>query len=91
MQDTPYLFEDPSEFTCDLNRGAADLPLFLVNHWIDDKTATISNAAEVNARDVLLPRLRECERERGQLPNYVAVDFYDQGDLFDAVDDLNQR
>ncbi|MEP9364118.1 hypothetical protein ABLE68_14210 [Nocardioides sp. CN2-186] len=89
VQDTPYLFEDPSEFSCDLNRGTPDLPVFLVNHWIDDKTATVTNAAQVNALDVLLPRLQECASERDRLPNYVAVDFYDQGDLFGAVDAMN--
>lgn len=89
VQDTPYDFASPADFSCDLNRGSADLPLFLVNHWISDKSATVSSAAQVNALDVLLPRLRECEAERDRLPNYVAVDFYDQGDLFGAVDDLN--
>jgi hypothetical protein len=49
----------------------------------------VSSAARVNAREVLEPRVEECRAERGLLPNFVAVDFYDQGDLFDVVDDLN--
>jgi hypothetical protein len=43
----------------------------------------------VNARDVLLPRLEECQEERGQLPNFVAVDYYSRGDLLPVVDELN--
>ena len=27
--------------------------------------------------------------EAGQLPNFIAVDFYEQGDLFAVVDALN--
>jgi hypothetical protein len=89
VQDTPFLFDSPDDFTCDPNRGDADAPLFLVNHWIDDWKRVPQNSAEVNARDVLLPRLQQCQEERGQLPNYVAVDYYDRGDLFAVVDELN--
>jgi hypothetical protein len=63
--------------------------LFLLNHWITNKAREVSNAALVNARDVLLPRAEQCREQRGLVPNFVAVDFYDQGDLFGVVDDLN--
>ena len=89
VQDTPYVFEDPADFSCDLNRGDADAPLFLVNHWIDDWRHVPRNSAIVNARDVLGPRVEECREERGMLPNFVAVDYYDRGDLFAVVDELN--
>ena len=89
VQDTPYLFESPADFTCVANRGPADAPLFLVNHWIDDWRHVPQNSELVNARDVLLPRLEECAEERGQLPNFVAVDYYDRGDLLAVVDELN--
>jgi hypothetical protein len=89
VQETPYLFEDPAELSCAPNRGDPDASLFLVNHWITNKARSVSTAEEVNARDVLLPRLEECEAERGMLPNYVAVDQYDRGDLLAVVDTLN--
>ena len=89
VQDTPYLFRSPAEFSCDRNRGPADAPLFLVNHWISDKRATVSNAAKVNAPGVLLRRVEQCERERDRPANFVAVDYYDQGDLMGVVDTLN--
>jgi len=92
-QDTPFLFGTLSELTaatsCDINRGDPSASLFLLNHWITDKSATVTNAERANAGDVLLTRARACERERGLLPNYVAVDFYDRGDLFQVVDQLN--
>ena len=89
VQDTPYLFASAADFSCAPNRGPADASLFLVNHWINSKTGTVRNAIAVNARDVLEPRLRECQAERGRLPNFVAVDYYDRGDLLPAVDELN--
>ena len=90
MQETPYHFTDRSQFSCRPNRGPRDASLFLLNHWIDTSPAPRpSNAAVVNARDVLLPRARACERERDRLPNVVAVDFYATGDLLAVVDELN--
>ena len=88
-QDTPFLFRTPTELSCAPNRGPADAPLFLLNHWITNKAREISNATQVNARDVLLTRARDCQQQRGLLPNYVAVDFYDRGDLMSVVDTLN--
>jgi hypothetical protein len=90
-QETPYHFTNPSQFSCAENRGRKDAPLFLLNHWIDTSPAPRpSNAAKVNAYDVLLGRARECERERGLLPNIVAVDFYKTGDVMKVVDTLNR-
>jgi len=88
-QDTPFLFRRPGQLSCEPNRGTPDASLFLLNHWITDKQREVSNATRVNARDVLLPRAEQCREERGLLPNYVAVDFYDRGDLFGVVDTLN--
>lgn len=89
VRDTPYLFASPADLTCDPNRGDPDASLFLVNHWIDDWRNVPRNSATVNARDVLPPRLRECEDERGQPPNLVAVGYYDRGDLLAVGDELN--
>jgi hypothetical protein len=98
-QETPFSFTRPAELTepprlpasCELNRGPADAPLFLVNHWITtDPVPRPSNAAKVNAYAALLRRTRECRRLRRRLPNLVAVDFYRRGDVFRVVDTLNK-
>ncbi|QGG40198.1 hypothetical protein [Aeromicrobium yanjiei] len=89
VQDTPYSFRRPSQFTCTRFRGPADASLFLVNHWLSNFDSRVTDAAKVNAEDVLGPRLKACEAERGQRPNFVAVDYYDRGDLLGAVDRLN--
>jgi hypothetical protein len=93
-QETPYTFHslqglEPPR-SCRANRGSPNNPLFLLNHWIERVNPSPGLAAEVNERDLLVRRGRRCSRERGLLPNIVAVDFYDEGDLLGAVAALNR-
>ena len=89
--DTSYSFDSADDFSCDLNRGSVDNPLYLVNHWVNSAIdlPSQSNAQEVNAFDILYGRISGCRDEQGQMPTMVAVDFYEEGDLFAAVDALN--
>jgi hypothetical protein len=89
MQETPYLFEEPGDFSCDRNRGDRDAPLFLLNHWVQRIAPDRVDAVDVNRRAAIVDRARECQRARGRLPNYIAVNFYNIGDLMPAVDTLN--
>jgi hypothetical protein len=90
FQETPYRFKDPTEFTNQPGRGGTSGSLLLMNHWIETAPAPKpSNAEIVNAFDLLAGRARACRRERGMLPNLIAVDFYATGDLLRVVDDLN--
>jgi hypothetical protein len=88
-QDTPYDYTSADQFSCARLRGSATSPLLLVNHWLSNGNHRVTDAAAVNSYNVLWPRLSECEQQRGQIPNFVAVDFYNQGDLLAAVDQLN--
>ena len=90
MQETPYRFRDPSEFSCEPNRGGTSGSLLLLNHWIETPPNPLpSNAEVVNAYDFLLARARRCEKERGRVPNIIAVDFYRTGGLMEVVATLN--
>ncbi len=90
VQETPYKFKAPGEFSCAPHRGGTDGSLFLINNWIDTTpTPKPSNAAIVNAYDALLARARRCEAERGLRPTIVAVDFYRTGDVVRVVGALN--
>ena len=66
-----------------------DASLFLVNHWLANFTSLVSDAELVNGRGILLGRMEQCRDERGQIPNFVAVNYVDRGDLFGVVDELN--
>ncbi len=90
FQETPFTFTDAAQMGCEANRGRADAPLFLVNHWIVASPPDPATAAAVNARPQLEDRFRRCLAERGRLPNVVAVDFADQGDVVATLRDLNR-
>jgi len=90
MQETPYTFHDPKQFSNRPNRGGRGGSLLLLNHWIESTPMPRpSNAAIVNAYDVLLKRARACQRERRKLPNMIAVDFYATGDLVRVARTMN--
>jgi hypothetical protein len=91
MQDTPYQFPQPEDFTCTLNRGDPDAPLLLMNHWVSRQSAAPDRATAVgvNSHEVIVERAGACQHERGLTPNYIAVDFYNPGDVTGALDTLN--
>jgi hypothetical protein len=92
-QETPYTFSTPEELaaksSCVPNRGAGNNPLFQLNHWVEKLPRSPSTARVVNGLDFLRKRTRLCERRRGLLPNIVAVDYYDEGDVLAASQVLN--
>jgi hypothetical protein len=89
-QETPYDAPSRAGFTCVANRGGTGLPFFLLNHWVATEPSSVKDAEHVNARGVLLARAERCQHERGHLPNFIAVNFYDRGDLLTVVDALNR-
>jgi hypothetical protein len=98
LQETPFRFTNAPQLTdraklaasCRAHRGPSSAPLFLVNHWVDTTPAPRpSLASVVNARGALLTRAQTCQRQRGRLPNLVAVDFYRRGDVLGVVNTLN--
>ncbi|HZA89526.1 MAG TPA: hypothetical protein VE401_04775 [Solirubrobacterales bacterium] len=94
MQETPFTFHSADELraaaSCKPNRGGTDGPLLQFNHWVEKLPRSPDLGAQVNAYDFLIERARECRRRRGLAPNLIAVDFYDEGDLFEASRKLNR-
>ncbi len=96
LQETPFHFDSAAQLlaagnVCPPNRGPANAPLFLLNHWVT--TAPVqrpSDAAKVNAYAPLLARAQACERIRKRVPNLLAVNFYKEGDVFRVADTLNR-
>jgi hypothetical protein len=89
VQDTPLGARKVSELRCAPNRGTADSPILMLNHWAD----LVPPRREANApflrREVILDRAHQCERRRGLPVGLIATDHYDQGELIEAVADLN--
>lgn len=88
IQDTPYDYRETAEFSCAHLRGAADAPLFLLNHFLTRISPVIGEAPTTNGLAVLGPRVLDCAETRG-LPTLVYVDFVQLGDALAVVDLIN--
>lgn len=93
-QETPFSFPTVAALeaipqSCRPNRGPADAPLLLVNHWVETYPPNPRNADVVNRRDVIVDRARRCGEIRGRWPQLVAVDFVERGDIVGAAAELN--
>lgn len=88
-QDTPFSFATVNDFNCNKNRGSGDAQVLLVNHWLASFAHLVTNAEKANAEAVLWPRVEQCRAQRRLMPTYVAVNWYNLGDLFAVVDRLN--
>ena len=87
--ETHYAARDTGDFSCDINRGDAENPLFIFNHFLTRTRPVPEEAENTNANPLLIDRATSCMNESGSLPNFVTVDFYSVGDLFAAVATLN--
>ncbi len=87
--ETHWSADVPEDLSCEPNRGEPNNPLFLMNHFLTDPVSLPELAAQVNDRDFLEERARECWDTHGQIPSYVAVDFYRTGELIEVVEALN--
>jgi hypothetical protein len=89
IQDTPFRYASVDLFDCRPNRGVAQDPLLLVNHWVFSIIPSQKDAALANRYDVLKRRAELCVQQRGKVPNIIAVDFAETGDLLRVVRELN--
>lgn len=89
LQETPYAAATLADLaTCEANRGSAAAPLLLVNHWLSGFGRLVTSAQQANTMEVLGTRAERCRQER-QLPNIVAVNYADIGDVHAVVRRLN--
>ena len=90
--DTPYGPSSAEELSCALNRGSADNQLFLVNHWVNNGLGlpSAADADIVNQYEPLLARAQECQAMWDHIPNFLAVDFWERGDVVAVVNTLNE-
>ena len=87
--DVHYHAETQDDFSCDWFRGEPENELFIFNHFITNPLPNETAAQEVNAYDVLMPRLQKCQNENGKFPNFITVDFFSVGDTLRVVNELN--
>ena len=89
VQDTPLRAKKVSQLKCRRERGDADSPIAMINHWADTFPPNRSANKPFQRRSVIVDRAHRCARKLGVTVNLIAVDHYEQGDLFEAVAVLN--
>jgi hypothetical protein len=91
VQDTPLKAEQREQLSCRRERGTADSPLLMLNHWADLFPPRLRANRPFQEKSFILKRARRCGRRRGLPVNFIAVDYYDQGGLIPAVRRLNAQ
>lgn len=95
FQETPFstrtLAELEAPGSCRANRGSRAAPLFQLNHWVESYPPNPVRANTANAPSFLLARARRCIAARDRIPNILAVDFAERGDVVGAARTLNDE
>ncbi|HYN51799.1 MAG TPA: hypothetical protein VES62_12815, partial [Thermoleophilaceae bacterium] len=89
VQDTPLGATETKQLSCKLERGDADSPFLMLNHWADFFPPRLPANRPFQTRRFVLARAHRCARERGLPVSLIAVDHYDQGEFLPAVAELN--
>ena len=89
VQDTPLGATKVKQLSCKLERGDADSPFLMLNHWADLFPPRRTPNEPFQTEEAVVSRAHECARRRGLPVSLIAVDHYDVGALLPAVDVLN--
>ena len=89
VQDTPLGATKVKQLSCKLERGDADSPFLMLNHWADLFPPRRTPNEPFQTEREIVSRAHECARRRGLPVSLIAVDHYDVGSLLPAVDTLN--
>jgi hypothetical protein len=93
-QETPYDFTKTDEVLgsagCAANRGGTTAPLFLINNFIDTFPPSKAGASTLNQQATIVAHARTCETQRHRVPNLIAVDQWQLGNVVGAARELNE-
>ena len=90
--DTPYGQQDKEEMTCELGRGDSSQSVWHLSNWLSSifGTADPYKAHDVNEYDFLLNRTIECWEIMDKRPTFVAVDYWEDGEITNVTITLNK-
>ena len=89
---TDYAEESKEEMDCNPHRGDEEQVVFHMNNWLSGPLGLSSpnNAEETNDPEFLVERAVECWQMHGKRPTFVAVDWWEDGDVVAAVRAINE-
>ncbi|MEC9161701.1 MAG: hypothetical protein VX919_02795, partial [Candidatus Thermoplasmatota archaeon] len=88
---TNYAEDEPEDMNCDVHRGDGAQPVYHMNNWLGGPAGLSDplRAEEVNEVDFIVERATECWVQHGKRPTFVAVDWWEDGDVVEAVRQIN--
>jgi hypothetical protein len=89
---TNFAEENTEDMTCDLLRGDVEQEVFHMNNWLRGPLGLSDPSRGDEANDVgfLVQRATECWQQHGKRPTFIAVDWWEDGDVVAAALAINQ-
>ncbi|RIB18700.1 PLC-like phosphodiesterase [Gigaspora rosea] len=100
--ETPYDNSDPNSWPCTIDRPEGQSrPLYMINHFLYTVLSSGSIEIEIPSRSIvnttngasLQTQAQNCTKIFGKAPNFIAVDFYDEGskntNVFSVIANFN--
>ena len=88
---TNFAEENPEDMNCDPLRGDPEQSVYHMNNWLSGPLGLSdpTRGDEANNPDFLVERAKECWQLHGKRPTFVAVDWWEDGDVVEAVQTIN--
>jgi len=89
---TDYAESNPEDMECDVYRGDGTQPVWHLNNWLTSAFGLPDpvRARDVNDYDALLERALLCWEEIGDRPTFIAVDYWEDGEVTNVTITLNK-
>lgn len=89
---TNYGESSTDDMTCEVHRGDGQQPVWHMNHWVSNAIGLSdpTRAEEVNNVDLLFERAVECWAFHQNRPTFIAVDWWEEGDVVLVAEMINQ-
>ena len=88
---TNYGEDSTEDMTCEVHRGDGNQPVWHMNHWVSNGLGLSDplRSEEVNDYELLLQRAKDCWQFHENRPTFIAVDWWEDGDVVAVVEQIN--
>ena len=90
--ETHFNINSINDFSCEFNRGDSTNNLFILNHFVTDINlgyGLYNESQDVNQNPFFINRVESCQNEKNKFPNFLTVDFYELGNSFNVLNQVN--
>ncbi len=97
LNQNQYCFEndynnhEASDYNCRIIRGDTSKDVFIMNHFLYNTFRRKEVNAATNKYPNLMAHIETCKSKTKKYPNFLTVDWYDKGDLFKVVNEINRK